>query len=128
MLGDVARVLTSLGITSRLYTEFEGEREVTAVGRPCIAHGAHRLEFVADERLVACVSPGLRDAVAAQAPLARPHYRRVGRSTLVVPEILECRNVDVTDHLETVPTWDIEVEGTGNLSRRASSCTTARSR
>ena len=115
MLVDVAEVLTTLGITSRLYTEFDGERDVVAVGRAAVAHGAHRLDFACDGRLLLHVSPRLRDAAESQVPATLTHHRTVGRSSLVVPEALELRKVVVTDHLETVPTWDIEVEGTGNF-------------
>jgi Fe-S cluster assembly protein SufB len=115
MLDDVAQVLTTLGITARLYTEFDGERDVVAVGRAAVAHGAHRLDFPCDERLMAYVSPKLRAAAEAQVPASLLHHRTIGRSSLVVPDSLEVRKVAVSDHLGVVPTWDIEVEGTGNF-------------
>jgi Fe-S cluster assembly scaffold protein SufB len=115
LLRDVAQVLTSLGITSRLQTEFDGERDVIAVGRAAVAHGAHRLEFRCDPRLVDRVSPKLRAAALAQPLPQQIHHRTIGRSSLVVPEPLEVRKVGVSAPLETVPTWDIEVEGTGNF-------------
>jgi Fe-S cluster assembly scaffold protein SufB len=115
MLRDVGEVLTSLGITSRLHTEFDENRAVIAVGRPVTAHGAHRLEFPCDARLVDRVSPRLKDAALAQIPPRLIHHRTIGRSGLVVPEPLELRTVGVSEHVGTVPTWDIEVEGTGNF-------------
>ena len=33
----------------------------------------------------------------------------------MLPETIEIRKVTVSEHLETVPTWDIEVEGVGNF-------------
>jgi Fe-S cluster assembly protein SufB len=115
LLEGTAEVLTSLGIHCRLYTEFEDEREVVAVGNDCIAHGAHRLEFPADERLLPHVTASIRTAVSMQSPRTRPHFRHVGRSTLELPESVEVRKVDVSEPLRVAPTWDIEVAGTGNF-------------
>jgi len=115
LLSDVAGVLTTLGIQSRLHTEFDGERQVMAVGRMTTARGAHRLDLPADPRLLSLVSPALQAAVTAQRPLQRPHHRHVGRSSIELPPSVEVRTVDVSEPLEVVPTWDIEVEGTGNF-------------
>ncbi|MBK8870007.1 MAG: SufD family Fe-S cluster assembly protein [Elusimicrobia bacterium] len=44
------------------------------------------------------------------------HHRRLGRSQLVLPETMEVVDVSVsTPTQESVPVWDIEVEGTGNF-------------
>jgi Fe-S cluster assembly scaffold protein SufB len=115
LLEDTADVLTSLGIPSRLHTEFDEERQVQAVGNSVTARGAHRLELRADPRLVSRVTPGLQQAVAAQEPVKLHHFRTIGRSNIELPEKVEVRKVDVSEHLATVPTWDIEVEGTGNF-------------
>ena len=115
LLEDVAGVLTTLGIPARIFTEYDDEREVMVVGRLSTARGAHRLEFRADERLQALVSPSLRAAAAAQVAARRPHFRHVGRSSIALPDSVEVRKVDVSEPLEVVPTWDIEVEGTGNF-------------
>jgi Fe-S cluster assembly scaffold protein SufB len=115
LLEDTAQILTSLGITSRLATEHADAREVEILGNRVIAHGSYRLEFPADPRLLDHVSDDLRAAVSTQQPLSRPHFRRVGRSSIELPETVEIRSVEVSDHLETVPTWDIEVEGTANF-------------
>jgi Fe-S cluster assembly scaffold protein SufB len=115
LLADVARVLTSLGITSRLYTEFDEPREVQILDYVATARGAHRLEFACDERLVARVSPLLAAAAEAQAPVSRPHFRKVGRSGIELPQTVEIRDVEVGEPGAVVPTWDIEVEGTGNF-------------
>ena len=115
LLQDVAGVLTTLGIPARIFTDFDDEREVLVVGRRSTARGAHRLEFRADERLRALVSPTLRAAAAAQIPAGQPHFRHIGRSSIVLPDSVEVRKVDVSEPLEVVPTWDIEVEGTGNF-------------
>ncbi len=115
LLEDVADVLTSLGIRARLSTEFDGERATTIGGRATTARGAHRLEFPCDSRLVRLVSERLREAALAQPEAKLRHFRRVGRSSMELPETLEIHNVDVGDHVGTVPTYDIEVEGTGNF-------------
>jgi Fe-S cluster assembly scaffold protein SufB len=115
LLCDVAHVLTSLGITSRLFTENEGERDVAIVGRPATSRGAHRLDFPADARLLWYVSRGLQNAADRQVPAQLAHHRTVGRSNIVLPEAVEVRKVEVSEPLEVVPTWDIEVEGTGNF-------------
>ncbi len=115
LLEDVGRVLTTLGIPARLYTEFDDEREVIVVGNRVTAHGAHRLDFPCDPRLVALTCEPLRQAALAQTPARLRHFRTIGRSSIVLPETVEVRKVEVSDTLETVPTWDIEVEGTGNF-------------
>ncbi len=115
LLAGVADVLTSLGITSRLHTEHEGERAVTILGYASVSHGAHRLDFPVDGRLLAHASDQLRAAASAQVPARLAQFRRVGRSSIVLPPTVEIRPVEVSEHLGVVPTWDIEVEGTGNF-------------
>ncbi len=116
LLEDIASLLVTLGITSRLYTEFDQPRHVTIQGFDCIAHGAHRLSFPLDERLLTHVSPRLRQE-AEKCPPAKKQYRRtVGRSNIVLPESVEIVDVTVSKPAaEPMPTWDIEVEGTGNF-------------
>ena len=111
-LGDV---LTSLGIPATLVTEFADEQVKIVVGRPSVARGAHRLDCPPDIRLLAEVSAPLREAAEAQEPTSLRHFRKVGRSQIVLPETVEIRKVDVGQPGEVVPTWDIEVEGTGNF-------------
>jgi Fe-S cluster assembly scaffold protein SufB len=115
LLGDLAEIATTLGLTAHLSTELDGERQVTVVGRTTTAHGAHRLDLPADPRLSAVVSPALRAAAARQPALLRPQYRRVGRSSVHLPEALEAAKAAVSEPLGTVRTWDIEVDGTGNF-------------
>ncbi|MGH3344921.1 MAG: SufD family Fe-S cluster assembly protein [Carbonactinosporaceae bacterium] len=115
LLDDVGRVLNTLGVPGSVHTEFDEPREVVVAGRPALARGAHRLDIAADERLRAVVSPELRAAADAQVPARLRHFRSVGRSSIELPESVEVRKVDVTEPLETVPTWDIEVEGVGNF-------------
>ena len=115
LLEDLGDVLTSLGLTSRLFTEFDGEREVVIGGRATTARGSHRLDFRCDPRLLEMVSEPLREAAAAQVDPKLAHFRTVGRSSIELPQSVEIRKVDVSDHTGTVPTWDIEVEGTGNF-------------
>ncbi len=115
LLEGVGEVLTSLGISSRLHTEFEGERRVPILDYTSTARGSHRLEFPADPRLLPLVSAELRDAVARQPEPTLRHFRRVGRSQIELPSSVEIRDVEVSADTEMVPTWDIEVEGTGNF-------------
>jgi Fe-S cluster assembly scaffold protein SufB len=115
LLGDVAALLVTLGIPSRITTEQDGEREVQILGYSSVCRGAHRIDLPADQRLVDVVSDGLRDAVTKKAVRVLRHHRRVGRSNIELPETVEIRKVEVGEPLVTVPTWDIEVEGTGNF-------------
>jgi len=116
MLAHVAFLLTTLGITAHLRTEFDQPRKVSIMGVECTAHGAHTLSFPLDERLLPYVSPALREAAAACVPAKLRHHRRIGRSSITLPEDVEVADVTVSEaSAEPVPTWDIEVEGTGNF-------------
>jgi Fe-S cluster assembly scaffold protein SufB len=115
LLEDVARVLVSLGITPRIQTEFDEDRRVVAVGNECTARGAHRLEFAADPRLLWHATASIQERADQQVPAEKTSFRAVGRSNIELPDSVEIRKVAVSEHLETVPTWDIEVEGTGNF-------------
>jgi len=116
LLEDMASLLVTLGITSRLHTEFDQPRTVTIQGIECTAHGAYRLSFPLDERLMARVSPRLREEAQKLAPPKLRHHRTVGRSQIELPESVEIVDVSVSDpSAESVPTWDIEVEDTGNF-------------
>lgn len=116
LLEDVAALLVTLGITPNLYAEFTEPRRVIIQGVECTAHGAYRLEFALDERLVAQVSPQLRGVAASATPAKLQQRRRVGRSSLALSESVEIAGVEVSEaSASAVPTWDIEVEGTGNF-------------
>jgi Fe-S cluster assembly scaffold protein SufB len=115
LLEDTADVLTSLGIPCRIHTEHAAPRTVTILDYEATARASHRLEFPADERLVDIVSEGLRRAVQAQPAHKMRPFRKVGRSQIVLPESVEIRPVDAGEPGATAPTWDIEVEGTGNF-------------
>ncbi len=115
LLEDVADVLTSLGIPSRVHTEYEEERQVQILGYATTSRGSHRIEFRADERLLGRVSEQLRLAALGAIPATTRWFRRVGRSQIELPATVEIRKVDVGEHVGEVPTWDIEVEGTGNF-------------
>jgi len=115
LLEDIASLLVTLGITSRLHTEFVEPRQVEIMGQKCIAHSSHRLVFAADPRLCAQVSTVLRQQ-AQQEAVTQPMNRNVGRSSIELPETVEIVDVDVSASSQVeVPTWDIEVEGTGNF-------------
>ncbi|HET6907817.1 MAG TPA: Fe-S cluster assembly protein SufB [Mycobacteriales bacterium] len=115
LLTGTADVLTSLGMTSRLTAEFETPREVTVVGNTVTARAAYRLDLPADARLLWYVSPLLQNAADGQVPAQLVHHRTIGRSSIELPSSVEVRKASVSDPLEVVPTWDIEVEGTGNF-------------
>jgi Fe-S cluster assembly scaffold protein SufB len=116
LLEDVSSLLLTLGIPSRLYTEFDQPRSVTILGVDCVAHGSHRLEFPLDERLFPCVSAPMRSKAMGAPVTVLKHHRRLGRSQLVLPETMEVVDVSVSAPTqESVPVWDIEVEGTGNF-------------
>jgi Fe-S cluster assembly scaffold protein SufB len=115
LLTDIANVLTTMGIMSRLHTEHADERVVTILGYQSVSRGAYRLEFSADARVAVHTTPGLRAAIANQTQAKLAHFRRIGRSSIELPSAVEVRSVEVSEPIGTVPTWDIEVEGTGNF-------------
>ncbi len=115
LLEDVASLLVTLGITPRIRAEFETPRTVTIGDVQCTAHGAYHLSFAIDARFFAHLSPALRSK--AERQLRRiAQRRRVGRSSIALSEALEVVRVQVSPlSEELVPTWDIEVEETGNF-------------
>jgi Fe-S cluster assembly scaffold protein SufB len=115
LLQEVADLLTTLGIPTRLYTEFDQPREVMVMGNRVTAHGAYRLEAPFDPRLLPYVSATLREKVA-RSPIKAPLKRKIGRSNIELSPNLDIAAVAVSAASEAlVPTWDIEVEGTGNF-------------
>jgi Fe-S cluster assembly scaffold protein SufB len=116
LLEDIASLLVTLGITSRLHTEFSEPKTVIILGVECVAHGSYRLTFPLDARLLPHVSPALRTKVEGLPESTFTLKRTVGRSNIELSQQVEIVSVDVSDaSAETVPTWDIEVEGTGNF-------------
>jgi Fe-S cluster assembly scaffold protein SufB len=119
LLEDTASLLVTLGITPQIVAEFGAPRTVKIMSYDATAHGAYRLEFALDSRLIEKVGATLRERAAAcppalSAPSASSH--RGGRSQLELADSLEIVDVDVSGaSAESVPTWDIEVEGTGNF-------------
>jgi Fe-S cluster assembly scaffold protein SufB len=116
LLEDVASLLVTLGITSRIQTEFSEPKTVTIMGVECVAHGSHRLVFDLDERLIGHVSSALQLKAEQQPERVFETKRTIGRSNIQLSDDVEVVKVDVSPvSSETVPTWDIEVEGTGNF-------------
>ena len=117
LLDGIGEILTSLGIPARVHTEFSDERTVRILDYDSTARGSHRIEFPCDARLLSAVSPALREAALRQEPVKLRHFRHVGRSQIVLPDSVEIRPISIDDpsDAEVVPTWDIEVEGTGNF-------------
>jgi Fe-S cluster assembly scaffold protein SufB len=115
LLEDIASLLVTLGITSRLHTEFAEPRQVEIMGVACTAHSSHRLVFAADPRFYRHISPTLR-MQAQQETATQRQNRHIGRSSIELPDSVEIVDVDVSESsVVEVPTWDIEVEGTGNF-------------
>jgi len=116
LLEDIASLLVTLGITPRLYTEFSQPRTVIILGVECIAHGSHRLDFPIDERFFSHLSLALREKAESVEAARLEHNRTVGRSAIQLSDNVEIVDVSVSEpSVEGVPTWDIEVEGTGNF-------------
>lgn len=115
LLEDVSKILTSLGIASRLHTESSEDREVVIMGHKSTSHGSHRLVFNADSRMLPFICEESREKISGWKPKKDVHFRTVGRSSIELPESVEIRKVKVSEPLEVVPTWDIEVEGVGNF-------------
>jgi Fe-S cluster assembly protein SufB len=116
LLQDIARLATTLGITARMYTESDEEREVVIVGNPCTSHGSHRISIPLDGRVLSYVTVEVADKMRTT-PLAKlQHRRQIGRSQIKLPDPLEVAKVSVSEPSTVkVPTWDIEVAGTGNF-------------
>ncbi len=122
LLEDIASLLVTLGITSRLHTEFAEPRQVEIMGYACIAHSSHRLVFAANPRFYEHVSATLRMQAQHQAPTQQMN-RNIGRSSIKLPETVEVVDVVVSESsVVEVPTWDIEVEGTGNFVSQGFHC------
>ncbi|NCP16546.1 hypothetical protein GW866_05815, partial [bacterium] len=116
LLEDIASLLVTLGITARLHTEFSEPRKVKILGVECVAHGAYRLSFRLDERFLPHLSSATNEKIRRQKPRQNQMRRTVGRSTLTLGEDVEIVKVEVSEPTEhDVPTWDIEVDGTGNF-------------
>ncbi len=116
LLEDIASLLITLGVTPRIHTEFSEPNVVFIRGVECIAHGSHRLEFPIDVRLYPYVSSNLRErAEKAQGQKSWLRGHKIGRVVELAPDV-KIAQVKVSEaSAEPVPTWDIEVEGTGNF-------------
>jgi Fe-S cluster assembly scaffold protein SufB len=116
LLEDVASLLVTLGITSHLHIEYSQPRKVTILGNECISHGSYRLEFLREGRLLPYLSKDLQDKAGKVEKSKNQTHRTIGRSTLEIGEDVEIVQAEVSAASnETVPTWDIEVDGTGNF-------------
>jgi len=116
VLEDVASLLVTLGITPRLDTEFDAPKSINTLGVEVVAHGAYRLSFPLDARVAAHVSPALRQKAEQASQPTREHRRAVGGSSIQLPENVALAKVVVSElSADACPTWDIEVEGTGNF-------------
>jgi len=114
LLDGLARVLTTLGITSRTHRHSHGGPKVV-VGRMCSTRESWRIVFETDDRFIGFVSEPLAQAVEHATPRKNRPLRSVGRSSIELPSGLENRPVQVAPFPLELPTYDIEVEGTGNF-------------
>jgi Fe-S cluster assembly scaffold protein SufB len=71
--------------------------------------------FGPDHRLVESASPLLLENVAVRAHRHLRSFRAVRHSKIELPPSVEIRKVEVGEPSVVAPTWDIEVEGTGNF-------------
>ena len=116
LLEDIASLLVTLGVTSRLHTEFDHPRRVAIMGVECIAHGSYRLVFVGDERLFPWISKSLKEKLKIGSSHKPEIHRHIGRSNIRLSRQLEVVPIHFSKSSEKlIPTWDIEVEGTGNF-------------
>lgn len=116
LLQDLTSLLVTLGITPRLYTEFDKPKTVTIMGVQCIAHGAYRLVFGIDDRFFSFLSPAFQENAKGQPKRIMQLKRKIGRSNIVLSPNVEVVPIQVSKQsVQLAPTWDIEVEGTGNF-------------
>ncbi|KKR87332.1 MAG: hypothetical protein UU34_C0005G0006 [Candidatus Curtissbacteria bacterium GW2011_GWA1_41_11] len=116
LLEDIGSLLTTLGITSRIFVEYSTSRRVRIMGVECTTPGSYRLDFRIDSRLYNNVSRALQKKIDQFLQPKREYYRVVGRSNIELGEDIEIVSVTVSSRSSrAVPTWDIEVEGTGNF-------------
>ena len=116
LLQDVARLAVTLGITPRIHTEFSEDRPVVIMGVETTAHGSHRVDLPVDNRLIEYVCEDTRQKMLSVPAATSRYHRHIGRSSIELPETVEVVDVSVGEpSAEAVPTWDIEVEGTGNF-------------
>jgi hypothetical protein len=114
LIDEVARVLTTLGIPSRTHAHSSGgDKEV--LGWMCRTRPSWRIAFPADARFVGFVSAPVGAAIEGAAERTCRPFRRVGRSGIELPASLENRPVSVDPVGLSLPTYDIEVDGTGNF-------------
>lgn len=113
LLRDIGRLATTLGITTRIYTEYTEERPVKIMEVSTIGHGSYQIAFRIDQRLLPHLSAGIKTKI--KEPISAGKHR-IGCSTIKLAATLDVVKVQMrilSDEL--VPTWDIEVEGTGNF-------------
>ncbi|OQY49045.1 MAG: hypothetical protein B6242_00540 [Anaerolineaceae bacterium 4572_78] len=86
------------------------------MGYNCTARSSYQMEIPLDKRIFPYLSHELR-MKAESIPSAKSIYNRtVGRSNIKLPDTVKIVNVSVGEPTtKKVPTWDIEVAGTGNF-------------
>lgn len=115
LLAETASLLVTLGITAYLHSERAEPRQVEIADLTCMAQSAHCLTFAADARFSEYISPTLR-ARAYLGASEVPGDDNAAGWPIALPAGVALTEVSVSPASEiAVPTWDIEVEGTGNF-------------
>ena len=116
LLEDVGKIATSLGISARIYTEYDNIQKRSVMGYECISHGSYRIEFHIDKRLFKYLSEKMKKEAENVEPAKKVYFRKIGRSSINLPESLQVAKISRGNLSEIeVPTWDIHVDETGNF-------------
>jgi Fe-S cluster assembly scaffold protein SufB len=113
LLEDSACLLTDMGITSRLWTEYDQPKTIYILGKRCTTQGSYKLSFPLSDLILQHCSEDIN----LKAIEARPFLeRKIGRSNIPVPDQLQVIKPTVSEEsAAAVQTWDIEVADTGNF-------------
>jgi Fe-S cluster assembly scaffold protein SufB len=106
-------------VTAKKYSGEQPVREVRVGGRRLLATDNHPFfghgPGATAETLAYVRTDAVTHAALPDAESLRDMAQAGGSVAVIAPARLRTEKVDVSDHLATVPTWDIEVEGTGNF-------------
>jgi len=112
----MARLATTLGLMTRLYTDTRVNVRWLLQVFQRLDMARIGLEIPLDPRILPYLSGDFREKMEAVHPVRLEYHRNVGRSNIELPDALEMVKVMVSEpSAEKAPTWDIEVEGTGNF-------------
>jgi len=115
LINDAGKLLTSLGIPSRTHSEvIKGDPTRMIMGYKSKTNGSHTIYFIPNDLILQRVCPALKSKTDVLSE-NNTRLRKVGHSTLVVPDCLEVRDVKTAPPMVTARTWDLEIEGTENF-------------